>query len=56
MKPPAAPASPSQPAPDVDDRVTGLPLLRSWTGVYLFVLGTFALWIILLVAVTRMFA
>jgi hypothetical protein len=40
----------------VDDRETGLPLLRTWPAVYLFVLGTFALWMILLVALTRMSA
>ena len=34
---------------------TGLPLFRSWKGVYLFVLGSFIFWIALLVALTKMF-
>ena len=29
---------------------TGLPLFRSWKSVYLFVLGSFVLWIALLIA------
>ena len=56
MKPPAVPDSPPDSTAAVDDRATGLPLLRTWPAVYLFVLGTFVLWIILLVAVTRKFA
>ena len=35
---------------------TGLPLFHSWKGVYLFVIGTFVLWVALLVALTRTFA
>jgi hypothetical protein len=35
---------------------TGLPFFRSWKSIYFFVLGSFVLWIALLVALTRMFA
>lgn len=35
---------------------TGLPLFHSWKNVYLFVLGTFALWVALLVALTKAFS
>jgi len=40
---------------DSEDESTGLPGFRTWKGVYLFVLGCFAVWIALLVALTRMF-
>jgi hypothetical protein len=35
---------------------TGLPLFRSWKGVYLFVLGSFVFWVALLVALTEIFS
>ena len=35
---------------------TGLPIFRSWKSVYLFVLGSFVLWIALLVALTKIFS
>jgi hypothetical protein len=35
---------------------TGLPLLRSWPAVYGLVLGSFALWVGLLVLLTWMFS
>jgi len=35
---------------------TGLPFFRSWKSVYLFVLGSFVLWIALLIALTELFA
>ncbi len=35
---------------------TGLPLFRSWKVVYLFVIGSFILWVALLVALTKAFA
>lgn len=51
MKPPAtAEAS----APETNG--TGLPLFRSWNTLYLFVLSTFALWVALLIALTRIFS
>ncbi len=33
------------PAPEPDDSDTGLPVLRSWRAVYLFVLGCFATYV-----------
>ena len=35
---------------------TGLPFFRSWKGIYLFVLGTFALWVALLIALTKIYS
>jgi hypothetical protein len=51
---------PAVPAPatevDVEDETaTGLPVLRTWTRVYLFVLGVFIVWVVLLTALTMMF-
>jgi hypothetical protein len=51
MKPPAA-TEPS--ARETEE--TGLPIFRSWKSVYLFVLGSFILWVGLLVALTEIFA
>jgi hypothetical protein len=39
-----------------DDEMTGLPGLRTWRGVYVFVIGVFALWIGLLTALTLLFS
>lgn len=39
-----------------DSDAPGLPLLRTWKGVYLFVLGCFLLWVGLLVALTVIFS
>lgn len=44
------------PEPQPDDEQTGFPGLRSWRGVYIFVLVTFAVWIVLLLALTRAFS
>jgi len=38
------------------DESTGLPGLRTWRGVYTFVLVIFAVWIALLLALTRAFS
>jgi hypothetical protein len=35
---------------------TGLPFFRSWKSVYFLVLGSFVLWVTLLVALTRIFS
>ena len=45
-----------KPEPQPNDDGTGLPGLRSWPSVYVFVLAVFALWIGLLIALTRMFS
>lgn len=49
MKDPA----PSEPA---GSDHPALPLFPSWTGVYLFVLVTFALWLTLLIALTEAYS
>ena len=41
------------PPPDAE---TGLPGLRTWRTVYLWVLGSFVLWVVLLNWLTRHFA
>ena len=45
----------SDPAADPESQSTGLPGLRSWRTVYLIVVGIFALWILLLAALSRAF-
>ena len=40
----------------VDDRTTSLPLLHSWSSVYVFVAGAFVVWVVLLTALQRMFS
>ena len=55
MNPPPAPESSRSPAV-ANDEATGLPGLRTWRGVYLFVLGCFIVWVGLLTLLTRMFS
>jgi hypothetical protein len=52
MKSPAAPSDP----PVAEEGATGLPVLRTWPRVYLFVLGVFLVWVVLLVALTMTFS
>jgi hypothetical protein len=40
---------------DGDEEATGLPGLRTWRGVYVFVLVVLAAWVALLAALTRAF-
>jgi hypothetical protein len=42
--------------PEPHDETTGLPGLRSWRAVYVFVLGVFVLWIALLTVLTEMYS
>jgi hypothetical protein len=51
MKPPDAVE-----AHDDEAGNTGFPLLRSWKTVYVFVLGCFALWLALLIILTKVFS
>jgi len=51
MKPPAATESSAR-----ETEETGLPFFRSWTSVYLFVLGSFVFWVALLIALTKFFS
>jgi len=46
--------SPERPEREAGD--PGLPGLHTWKGVYLFVLGTFVLWVALLIALTEIFS
>ena len=39
-----------------DQRGTGLPGLRTWPAVYVFVLAVFALWVGLLIALSKVFS
>jgi hypothetical protein len=43
----------TEPVEAIDENKTGLPWPSSWKGAYIFVLASFILWIILLVALTR---
>ena len=58
MKPPAK--EPTDPSPasreSAEEARTGLPGLRTWHAVYLFVLGCFIVWVGLLTLLTRMFS
>ena len=48
---------PQVPTPPVAlDEGTGLPVLRSWGRLYLFVALVFVLWVALLQALTRMYS
>jgi hypothetical protein len=40
---------------DDDDEGTGFPALRTWRGVYCFVIGIFVTWVVLLTALSRAF-
>jgi hypothetical protein len=39
-----------------NDEQTGFPGLRTWRGVYVFVIVTFAVWVALLILLTRAFS
>ena len=45
-------AGPVELPSDAKDEFTGLPGLRTWRGVYLFVFGCFVLWVALLLILT----
>ena len=47
--------SPAPPA-SANDETTGLPRLRTWRSVYLFVLAIFIIWVVLLSALSRVFS
>jgi len=44
------------PEPTPNDDATGLPGVRTWRGVYTAVLVSFAVWIALLIALTRAYS
>ena len=49
------PESLSTPSDKLNE-TTGLPWLRTWKGVYLFVIGSFVLWVLLLLALTVVYS
>jgi hypothetical protein len=50
-------SSETTPGPaDSNNCETGLPGLRTWRAVYAFVLAVFALWVVLLVTLSRLFS
>lgn len=44
------------PHSDGRDEATGLPGLRSWRHVYLFVFASFVMWVLLLLALTEFYS
>jgi hypothetical protein len=56
MKSPDADIPPAAASADDRDEATGLPGLASWRGVYLFVIGSFILWVLLLLALTMSYS
>jgi hypothetical protein len=44
------------PNPAPNDDTTGFPGLRTWRGVYTFVLVVFAIFVVLLIALTRAYS
>jgi len=49
-------SQPDANAADTDERSTGLPLLRNWRAVYLFVVACFICWVVILAILPRVFA
>ncbi len=47
---------PSKPGDSEKGEDPGLPGLHTWRAVYLFVIGTFILWVALLLVLTRIFS
>jgi hypothetical protein len=43
-------------APPPDDDLTGLPGLRTWRGVYVFVVSVFAAYVVLLLVLTEKYS
>ncbi|MBX3379227.1 MAG: hypothetical protein KF805_03970 [Phycisphaeraceae bacterium] len=52
----STPSNENQVGATQDDSATGLPLFRNWRAVYLFVTACFALWVVLLALLPRVFA
>jgi hypothetical protein len=50
------PAEPGAPAVEPPDGETGLPWLRTWPGVYAFVLICLITWVVLLVVLERSYS
>lgn len=46
----------TEPPADRRDETTGIPGLRTWHYVYLFVFASFVLWVLLLLALTEFYS
>jgi len=51
----STPAPPGAPKSSLDDEWTGLPVFKTWPGVYLLVFASFVLWVVLLAALEKFF-
>lgn len=56
MNSPERNPAPVNAPPGSQDETTGLPWFRTWRGVYVFVLVTFILWVVLLLALTMSYS
>ena len=56
MKSPVADIASVKSPPVNPDELTGLPVLRTWRSVYIFVFGSFILWVLLLLVLTMSFS
>ena len=56
MKSPEDSITAAETPPDGKDEATGLPGLRTWRGVYLFVFGCFVAWVVLLIVLTVIYS
>lgn len=55
MKPQNSTSTPPCPASKEDAETTGLPWFHTWRALYLFVIGSFVVWVALLFALTVLF-
>jgi hypothetical protein len=56
MKSPEADIRSAEATSDARDESTGLPLFRTWRGVYLFAFGCFVLYVVVLTVFSRTFS
>jgi hypothetical protein len=60
MKPTGRLTGPGDPSAELpggmEDETTGLPILRTWRGVYLVVLCIFMVWVALLTMLSKMYS
>ena len=54
--PPMPPVPPTPTPPESDDADPGVPLFRTWRGVYLFVFASFVLVVLALTLFSRVYA
>ena len=56
MKPSGTPPAPVAASDGFDDKETGLPILKTWPSVYVFVFIAFVLCVLLLTVLTQTFS